>query len=67
MTGYFLRLTSPHLSTIDILSFIFIYHRLASTSTCRDRWTNLGYLAIFIAVFQCLGFLAIRYIRHIRR
>lgn len=34
---------------------------------CSDRWENVGYLAIFIAVFQVLAVVAIRFIRHIRR
>lgn len=32
-----------------------------------SRWANLGYLAIFIAVFQTLNILATRFVRHINR
>jgi hypothetical protein len=31
------------------------------------RWTNLGYLAIFIVVFQFGHLLATKYVRHIVR
>ena len=31
------------------------------------RWENLGYLAIFVAVFQLFAVMATRYIRHIVR
>ena len=33
----------------------------------NEEWTSLGYLAIFIAVFQLLGLYGIKYIRHIVR
>lgn len=32
-----------------------------------DRWESLGYLAIFIIVFQLLAILATRYVRHLVR
>ena len=33
----------------------------------NTRWENLGYLAIFIIVFQLAVILATRYVRHISR
>lgn len=32
-----------------------------------DRWTNLGYLAIFIIFFQLCAWLATRVVRHLTR
>jgi ABC-type multidrug transport system permease subunit len=33
----------------------------------ENRWANLGYLTIFVLVFQFGAFMAVRYIRHIVR
>ena len=33
----------------------------------EQAWNSLGYLALFIIVFQMLAFFSLRYVRHISR
>jgi hypothetical protein len=33
----------------------------------EEAWGNVGYLALFVIVFQCMAFYSLRYVRHISR